>query len=382
MDQWMKDLIKNDLEFKRKWIQANNKGGSYRDLERLAKEHLGPDEFTRRSGKTFNTQGQYSQSTNQRTQRPNYDFDDVFKKTKNFNDQTLKDINRMQRRAGFGMAAGAAGVGLGAYAFNKWRDKQRTKQQYMGKAASESDNMVIPGIAGGAAGLAALEAPGRLAGLHAARKDRNPDFKSKKDLLRYVSKLRKANNIKERVHVQKIPNTMGSSALNPRGAKWFSRDQIRHAFSNKVARGVDKNVGTMFSGPNKAVAAHELGHLTGGGSKNKLLQMSYTPSKLTSMAGSLAAVPAAAYYGAKGEDSGASKASKYLVPALAAPMLLEEGRASGRAFNMIRKADGLKSALKSVPTLGLMGSTYAGLAAAPLIAHKVGRHFHNKNKEN
>lgn len=54
MDDWIKDLIKKDPEFRTKYNDlVNRTGGSYQETLKAARDHLGDTEFTKRHGRPF-----------------------------------------------------------------------------------------------------------------------------------------------------------------------------------------------------------------------------------------------------------------------------------------------------------------------------------------
>jgi hypothetical protein len=63
------------------------------------------------------------------------------------------------------------------------------------------------------------------------------------------------------------------------------------------------------------------------------------------------------------------------------PTLFEEGRASARAFNMIRRAEGLGKAVKALPSLSTAGATYGLAATAPILAHNLAKYVARSKAE-
>lgn len=238
-------------------------------------------------------------------------------------------------------------------------------------------------------GLGAAQAGTSLTNIPTSKMVSNIHKKSLKDSLggkdvineseKIIDELKKGGNIKDEIRFgySENPKSLTSSAYKLFPEKYrdkIVREFYPEGFYSDIAKQkdvLDRGGSVVHGLPDKAILSHELGHATGKLSKSKPYQVAAGVGRLGMITGPLASI-GSAYMGSKNEDGGKlEKAVTYGPAAIATPALFEEGRASARGLNMIRKADGLKAALKAAPKLGLAGSTYAALAGAPIIANRV-----------
>ena len=214
----------------------------------------------------------------------------------------------------------------------------------------------------------------------------NFDFKSDREARKFLEKLIKSNNI-DASNLNAQFDLKGRGPLSYRGDV-FSRvsqkdlkillDQIPEGTDPHIIDAIKNKKNYINLNRNKAAIVHELGHATGNlpkdiGPIHPVLQgigrkgLSRRAAVLAPIAGALG--------GAHDNDdlNAAGKAIAYGNLALASPMLVEEIRATGRGYSMLKNLEGSAAARKVVPTLGKAFGTYGVLAAAPVLALHAGQ---------
>lgn len=138
VDEWVKQLIRDDIEFKRKYIQLNNQGADYRTVLQAAREHLGDEEFRRRSG-IGRAQGGYRPHESRKGRRAwaeNQQRANQKRRAQGFKATVFRPkADQMGNFRRFGPAA-AAGAAAAGYGYHRYRQNKKDKEQ-MGKAAEE-----------------------------------------------------------------------------------------------------------------------------------------------------------------------------------------------------------------------------------------------------
>tara|TARA_Y100000310_G_scaffold77142_1_gene73689 strand:- start:1521 stop:2462 length:942 start_codon:yes stop_codon:yes gene_type:complete len=128
----------------------------------------------------------------------------------------------------------------------------------------------------------------------------------------------------------------------------------------------------VVTGTNVPAGLHEYGHAVNAQKRGKIWrdvwQKAYSTGRYSSITGAVGGGLALIHRTPEGERSTVSKAAPLIAAAPAVPMLAEEGMASGRALNYIRKQKGIKGALKATKSLGPAYASYLAIAAPVPIA--------------
>ena len=169
-------------------------------------------------------------------------------------------------------------------------------------------------------------------------------------------------------------------------------EKLFHGFTTGGAYAVPGNMGSAIGVPSNTIFSarktpaalyHEAGHLANYNSIQSRLASKYGPEKahkltesfykLTRPGKGFTTIPSAASKGSLGlalaaplfadKDSPLATASMLAPWVGAAPMIAEEGIASVRGLNALRRVDGLAAALRRVPRLGGALASYASLPA-------------------
>jgi hypothetical protein len=137
---------------------------------------------------------------------------------------------------------------------------------------------------------------------------------------------------------------------------------------------------TIYYTGNLPIDLHEAGHIINAHKTQGMDRFFTSPGRMLM---DKALLPAALYSMFRGlttnseNEANRGKVTKtldaindYANPIMAAPVLVEEAFASGRALNYLRKTRGLQAALKATPGLGAALATYATVAAAPMLMRR------------
>ena len=265
------------------------------------------------------------------------------------------------------------------------------KEKKKEESSKKQIRKAIAGLVGGAgAGIGA-----NTAGMFAANKLSKKNAVSPDQMKKQVEKFKKSHNLKTPVYTEEdspvsiknsvfitkpgvknfkeLKNEVGDAGtvFTPFGAlhfkgRDFTDDEKKHGFVH---------LGTNGDKTDESFPLHELGHAANvektRGANLKITEIGNAAAKFSPISGAILG-HLAARSEAKGKElKGIRKVidkHPYLAhAALNAPLLAEEGLASGRAANHLRKEYGLKEGLKkSVPLAAAYGNYlgYAGLNSA------------------
>lgn len=197
----------------------------------------------------------------------------------------------------------------------------------------------------------------------------------------FIDKMKNSSNIEKRVGVGYSSDPLSIKVKDYNALTDEGKKGIEEIFGPQVKKTLEDGNDFVATTADKATASHELGHVTGKLSDSPLYNKAVRFSKHLGNVPTLAAPAAAALASREGESDLVEKGVTYGPAAAVSPMLFEEGRATTRGLNMIRKAEGLGQAVKKAPKLGLAGATYGTLAASPIIANKLTSYFSGEGKK-
>lgn len=248
-----------------------------------------------------------------------------------------------------------------------------------GKDTVQRPDPLTEGSIGAGAGIGAFGGAGAIA-KHVA----NKETLSTEQADRLIKNLRSASGKGGKFHYQYGPGE-SASAMERNYFKSLPKKIQRATNFHPLGRYIQEGADVLTTNKNPGIAAHEMGHLSGRAVNSKLYNKVQALSRVGAGGGvlGLASSVPAAYMSATSASKDPEDKSKgqemirkgvtYGPGAVMAPTLFEEGRASTKGFNLLRKTRGLRTALKSLPTMGAGFGTYATAAALPIIAASIAK---------
>jgi len=162
----------------------------------------------------------------------------------------------------------------------------------------------------------------------------------------------------------------------PKGKKWIATfTPIMNAMDGAATTHPNFGVHVVDNRDNKAVAAHELGHLSDDFvSIHPLGSRSAALSNLSGFGTFYGAIKG----GLKGEDMNNTELALTAAPTL--PSLVAETKANWRAARAIHALRGTKGLREALPTLLFSQGAYTALPFIPYVTNKLSQKIHNKIK--
>jgi hypothetical protein len=141
---------------------------------------------------------------------------------------------------------------------------------------------------------------------------------------------------------------------------------------------IGDNIGVHFShssGKNKAIAAHELAHLSDGWVEHPYGYKAYVAGQK----GALLGLWYSSIQGAKGKDL--SNKELALTSLVSLPILIPETKANFRAAKAIYALKGAKGLREALPSLAVSQLSYSSLPFIPYIGNKLSKKIRDKLTE-